>query len=70
MGMASQPQKPTDPDDAPSNDEMRARDCDAKAAYCKWVTGMMTDPQLRDFYAELSSEWEKEAAELKKETAK
>jgi hypothetical protein len=27
------------------------------------------DTQLRDFYAKLSSEWEKEAAEWKKEAA-
>jgi hypothetical protein len=56
--------------DTPSEDERRAQDCLAKAAYCKWVAGMETDKGLRAFYVKLSVAWEKEATELKKAAAK
>jgi hypothetical protein len=50
--------------DAPSEDERRAQDRLAKAAYCKWLLGVTTDKDLHAFYAKLSVEWEKEATEL------
>ena len=54
----------------PSETERRTQDCLAKAAYCKWVVGVTTDPHLRDYYVKLSIAWEKEATELKKGAAK
>jgi hypothetical protein len=56
--------------DTPSEDERRALDCLAKAAYCKWVVSVTTDQQMRDYYVKLSVAWEKEATELKKRVAK
>jgi hypothetical protein len=53
------------PSNTPSESEIRVQDCLAKAAYCKWVTGVTTDERLRDWYAEPSVAWEKEATELK-----
>jgi hypothetical protein len=67
LAMASKPKQPhgppmTTPSDTPDENERRAQDCRAKAAYCKWVASISPDETLRKFYAELSVEWEKEAA--------
>jgi hypothetical protein len=60
--MATKPGLPaTAPSDTPDEKEMRAQDCRAKAAYCKWVASISPDETLRKFYAKLSIEWEKEA---------
>jgi hypothetical protein len=65
--MASKPNQParppiTPPPDTPDENERRAQDCRAKAAYCRWVAEREPNADLRKFYAELSVEWEKEAA--------
>ena len=48
---------------APEQDEKqrRAENCLAKAAYCKWLASITADKPLRDQYARLSTEWQKEA---------
>jgi hypothetical protein len=51
----------TTPSDPPDESERRAQDCRAKAAYCKWVASISPDKVLRQYYAKLSVEWEKEA---------
>jgi hypothetical protein len=51
---------PTEPD-LQDKDEERRADCRAKAAYCKWVAEREPNEDLRNFYAKLSVEWEKEA---------
>jgi hypothetical protein len=52
----------TTPSEKPDENERRAQDCRAKAAYCKWVAEREPDKILRKFFARLSIEWEKEAA--------
>jgi hypothetical protein len=52
----------TKPSDIPDESERRAQNCRGKAAYCKWVASISPDGNLREFYAELAVEWEKEAA--------
>jgi hypothetical protein len=52
----------TVPSDTPDENEKRKQDCRAKAAYCKWVAEREPNADLRKFYAQLSVEWEKEAA--------
>jgi hypothetical protein len=52
----------TAPSETPDESERRAQDCRAKAAYCKWIAEREPDKILREFYAKLSIEWEKEAA--------
>jgi hypothetical protein len=52
----------TTPSEKPDENERRAQGCRAKAAYCKWVAQLEPDKMLRNFYAKLSIEWEKEAA--------
>lgn len=42
--------------------ETQARACRAKADYCKWTASRFSDQRLREFYAELAVEWQKEAA--------
>jgi hypothetical protein len=44
-------------------DENEERACDyrAKAAVCRSMAGSFRDPELRQFYAELSAQWEEEA---------
>lgn len=54
----------TTPSDPPDESAKRAQDCRAKAAYCKWVASISPDENLREFYAELAVEWEKEAARV------
>jgi hypothetical protein len=51
---------PTEPD-LQDKDQQRRADCLAKAGYCKWAAQMTPDEGLREFYRELSAEWEKEA---------
>jgi hypothetical protein len=47
----------------PEQDEQqrRAENCLAKAAYCKWVVSIMPNEELRQFYTRLSVQWQKEA---------
>jgi hypothetical protein len=52
----------TEPSETPDEIQMRRQDCRAKAAYCKWVASISSDEKLRKVYAQLSEEWEKEAA--------
>ena len=51
----------TTPSNTPDESERHAQDCPAKAAYCKWVASISPDKVLRQYYAKLSVEWEKEA---------
>jgi hypothetical protein len=51
----------TVPSDTPDENEKRRQDCQAKAAYCKWVASISPDEKLRKVYTQLSEEWEKEA---------
>jgi hypothetical protein len=64
--MASKPNSQSDhsttPTGTPDENERRAQDCRANAAYCKRVASISPDETLRKFYATLSVEWEKEAA--------
>ena len=52
----------TTPSEKPDENERRAQDCCAKAAYCKWVAERERDKGLQKFQAKLSVEWEKKAA--------
>jgi hypothetical protein len=51
----------TTPSDTSDENERRAQDCRAKAAYCKFVADREPDKQLSKYYTGLSAEWEKEA---------
>jgi hypothetical protein len=51
----------TEPSDTSDEAQRHTQDCRAKAAYCKWVTSISSDKKLRELYAQLSEEWEKEA---------
>jgi hypothetical protein len=56
------PAMKTAPSDAPDENEKRRQDCRRKAAFCEWVASISSDEKLRKVYAELSVDWEKEAA--------
>jgi hypothetical protein len=57
----SQSGQATTPSGTPDENERRAQDCRAKAAYCKFLADREPDKQLRKYYTQLSAAWEKEA---------
>jgi hypothetical protein len=49
--------------DKPDAQELSARDCLAKAAYCEFALGVAVDGNYRELLQKLAAEWKRAATE-------